>query len=179
PDIAVSNQASGDVSVFLNDRQHSFSQSYRFRAGMGLFGLDSTAATPAITSLEQSVSLAAGDFTGSGRNDLLVVNRGADTFTVLANDGQGGFGEPQPNLTTSTSDGFTLNTQPGPVVAGHFHGPGKPLDVAILMKDRAQVWIYSGNGDGTFRHTFTLPAGAQPTGLNLFHNPQTGFDDIL
>src|SRR5262249_48413628 len=75
PDLAVSNQAWGDVSVFLNDPQHAFAQSYRFRAGTGLYGLDSNGATPAITTLEQSVGLAAGDFTGSGRNDLVVVNR--------------------------------------------------------------------------------------------------------
>jgi hypothetical protein len=144
-----------------------------------LYGLDATAATPAITTLEQSVSLDSGDFTGQGRNDLLVVNRGSDSFSVLANDGQGGFGEPRPSLTTSTSDGSLTSTQAGPVVAGHFRGPGQPLDVAILMKDRAEVWVFTGNGDGTFRHTSTLPAGAQPTGLNLFHNPQTGFDDLL
>jgi hypothetical protein len=179
PDLAVSNQASGDVSLFLNDDRHSFAQSYRFRASTGLYGLDSTAATPAITSLEQSVSLAAGDFTGTGRNDLLVVNRGSDSFTVLPNDGQGGFANPRPSLTTSTSDGSVFNSQAGPVVAGHFRGPGQPLDVAILMKDRAEVWIYSGNGDGTFTNTFSIPAGGQPTGLNLVRNPQTGLDDLL
>jgi hypothetical protein len=122
---------------------------------------------------------AAGDFIGSGRNDLLVVNRGSDSFSILPHDGQGGFASPQPSLTTSTDDGAVLNTQAGPVVAGHFHGPSKPLDVAILMKDRAQVWIFTGNGDGTFRYTLSIPAGSQPTGLNLFHNPQTGFDDLL
>jgi hypothetical protein len=179
PDIAVSNQASGDVSVFLNDSRHSFAQSYRFRAGTGLYGLDSTAATPTITTLEQSVSLAVGDFTGQGRNDLVVVNRGSDSFSILVNDGRGGFANPQAALTTPAGDGTLTSTQAGPVVAGYFHGPGKPLDVAILMKDSAQVWILTGNGDGTFRHTFTLSAGAQPTGLNLFHNPLTGSDDLL
>jgi hypothetical protein len=179
PDIAVSNQASGDVSLFLNDATHSFAQSYRFRAGTGLYGLDTSAATSAITSLEQSVSLASGNFTGQGRNDLLVVNRGSDSFSVLPNDGQGGFANPQPALTTSTSDGTEVNSQAGPVVAGHFRGPSQPLDVAILMKDRGEVWIFSGNGDGTFTHTFTIPAGAQPTGLNLVRNPQTGFEDLL
>jgi hypothetical protein len=179
PDIAVSNQASGDVSVFLNDPQHSFAQSYRFRAGTGLYGLDTTGATPTITSLEQSVSLAIGDFTGQGRNDLLVVNRGSDSFTVLPNDGQGGFADPHATLTTSIRDGSVFNSQAGPVVAGHFRGLGQPLDIAILMKDRAEVWVFSGNGDGTFTHTFTLPAGAQPTGLNLVRNPQTGLEDLL
>jgi hypothetical protein len=179
PDLAVSNQGSGDVSVFLNDPKHSFTRSYRLRAGAGLYGLDTTGATPEISNLEQSVSLAAGDFTGSGRNDLVVVNRGSDSLSVLANDGHGGFADPQPSLTTSTNDGAVINTEAGPIVAGYFHGPGRPIDLALLLEDRGQVWIYTGNGDGTFRHSFTIAAGSQPTGLNLYHNPQTGFDDLL
>src|SRR5262249_24931927 len=39
-DVVVSDQASGDVSVFLNDQAHSFTRTGRFRAGTGLFGLD-------------------------------------------------------------------------------------------------------------------------------------------
>jgi hypothetical protein len=148
-------------------------------AGTGLYGLDTTAATPTLSSLGQSVSLAAADFTGNGRNDLLIVNRGSDSFSILANDGQGGFANPRPVLTTSTSDNTEINTQAGPTVAGHFHEPKKPIEVAILMKDRAEVWIFTGNGEGAFRHTLSIPAGDQPTGLNLFHNPQTGLDDLL
>jgi hypothetical protein len=179
PDIVVSNQASGDVSVFLNDKLHSFTQSDRFRGGTGLYGLDTTTATPSITTLEQSVSLATGDFTGDGRNDVVVVNRGTHSFSVLRNDGTGGFADPQAALTTSTSDGPDVNALPGPIVAGYFHGPSQPLDLTLLMKDRAEVWIYTGNGDGTFTHTFSIAAGAQPTGLNVVRNPKTGQLDLL
>jgi hypothetical protein len=178
-DIMVNNQASGDVSVFLNDKSHSFATSYRFRCDTSLYGLDTATATPTVSSLEQSVGLAAGDFTGQGRNDVVVVNRGSDSFSVLSNDGAGGFADPQPARITSTSDGLNLNTQAGPVVAEYFHGPDQPLDLAVLMLDRAEVWIFTGNGDGTFHHTFTIAAGASPTGLNVFHNPQTGQLDLL
>jgi hypothetical protein len=179
PDIVVSNQAGGDVSVFVNDPGHTFATSYRFRGGTSPYGLDTTAASPTISTIEQSVSLAAGDFTGSGRNDVVVVNRGSDSFSVLPNDGRGGLGNPQAVLTTSTSDGPDVNAQAGPVVGGSFHGPGRPLDLAILMKDRAEVWVYTGAGDGTFRHTFSIPAGANPTGLNAVRNAQTGQLDLL
>lgn len=191
PDIAVSNQDSGDVTVFLNDSrtdpQHPFSQSnsYIYRAGTGLYGLDITDATgdtaaPVITDQEQTVSLAAGNFTGSsGGNDLVVVNRGSDSLSVLANDRQGGFANPQPVLTTSTRDGTEFSTQAGQVIAGQFHGPGAPTDLAVLMQDLGQVWIYTGNGDGAFHHTFSISAGDQPTGLNMVLNPQTGFEDLL
>jgi hypothetical protein len=186
PDIVVSNQVSGDVSVFLNDQRHSFSQGYRFRAGTSLYGLDTTSATPAVSSEVESVSLAAGDFTGSGRADLVVVNRGTHSFSVLSNDGRGGFADPQAALTTSTSDGLSINEQPGPAVAGDFHAAdgldsqraGKD-DVAILMEDRGEVWIYTNQGHGTFMHTFSIAVGSSPTGLSKVRNPSTGFLDLL
>src|SRR5262249_26519143 len=109
-DVVVTNQASGDVSVFLNDPGHSFSRSYRFRAGTGPYGLDTTNG-PVVSALEQTVSLAAGGFTGTGRNDLVVVNRGAHSLSVLPNDGSGGFGDPSVALTTSTSDGLAINNK--------------------------------------------------------------------
>ncbi|MBI5757533.1 MAG: VCBS repeat-containing protein [Planctomycetales bacterium] len=177
-DILVTNQASGDVGVFLNDISHSFSSSARFRAGIGLFGLDATRPEPIVTSLQQSVSMVAGDFLGSGRNDLVVVNRATHSFNVLPNNGRGGFNNPQSNLTTSTSDGFSVNNRPGAVVAGDFNRDGH-LDVAVLMQDSGQVWIFAGHGDGTFRHTFTIAAGDQATGLSVVPGSGNGLLDLL
>src|SRR5262249_18316634 len=135
-------------------------------------------ADPVVSSTEQSISLAAGDFTGSGHNDLVVVNRGTHSFTVLLNDGTGGFSDPQAALTTSTSDGLQINDQPRPVAAGDFNGDRKP-DLAIPMEDRAEVWIFTGDGHGHFTHTFSIAAGTSPTGLSVLRNPQTGLLDLL
>jgi hypothetical protein len=179
PDIVVTNQASGDVTVFLNDPGHSFTTSSRVRAGSGPYRLDPTTATPAVNSLNQPVSLAAGDFTGDGRNDVVVLNRGSDSFTVLPNDGSGGFADPQAALTTSTSDGFAVNAQAGPLVAGSFNGPNQPLDLAVLMADRNQVWIYTGDGHGHFTHTFSTDAGTSPTGLTVVRGSAPGLYDLL
>src|SRR5262249_8410062 len=99
-------------------------------------------------------------------------------FALLRNDGSGGFSDPQPGLTASTSDGSTINNQPGPVVAGDFNDDGKP-DLAILMEDRDQVWIYTNDGHGHFTHTFSKAAGSLPTGLTVVRNPATGFLDLL
>ena len=180
PDIVVSDQASGDVTVLLNDSSHSFATSYRFRAGPGLS--EATDGPPStIVSPDGSVSLVAGDFIGTGRNDLVVVNRGVHSFSVLANDGNGGVANPQASLTFSTSDGLQLNAQPGPLVAGVLSQDDgdSHLDLAILMEDRGEVWIYTGDGQGHFRHTFSIAAGSTPTGLSLVRNPESGFLDLL
>jgi hypothetical protein len=178
PDVVVSDQASGDVTVLLNDAAHSFSKSLRFRAGTGLYGLDAISGGPVISSLAQSVSLVAGNFTEDGRNDLVVVNGGTHSFTVLAGNGDGGFANPQRSLTTSTSDGFRINNRPGAIVTGDFNRDGR-LDLAVLMEDTGQLWIYSGNGDGTFRHTFSIPVGDQATGLSVVPGAGPGLLDLL
>ena len=177
-DIVATDQASGDVSVFLNDNGHSFSTSLRYRGGNGLFGLDSTGAVPVVASLLQSVSLAAGDFTGHGRNDLVVVNRGTHSFSVLSNNGHGGFDNPSLNLTTSTSDGFDINNQPGAVVSGDFNSDGR-LDVAVLMEDTGKLWIFTNQGSGSFRHTFTIAVGDQATALSAIPGDGNGLLDLL
>ena len=177
-DIVATGQASGDISVFLNEFNQSFGTSLRYRAGNGLFGLDTTGPNTAVVSLLQSVSVAAGDFTGNGRNDLVVVNRGAHAFSVLANNGRGGFDNPSLNLTTSTSDGFDINNQAGAVVAGDFNRDGD-LDLAVLMQDTGELWIYTGAGNGTFQHTFSVLVGDQSTGLSVIPGDGSGSLDLL
>jgi uncharacterized repeat protein (TIGR01451 family) len=180
PDIVVSDQAGGDVTVLYNDPTHSFTRMARFRASTGLSGLDMTTATPAVASPAQSVSLVANNFTSSGRQDLVVVNRGTHSFSVLPNDGNGGFHDPQAALTTSTSDGLLINNQPGPVVAGAFNNANNNVDLAVLMEDRGEVWIYTGNGDGTF--TFDgkpLLVGNLATGLSLAPGSGAGKYDLV
>jgi hypothetical protein len=169
-DIVVTDQATGQVTVFLNDPTHSFSTSYTFDAGTG-------PSLPGTTSLEQSVSLATGNFTGSGHTDLVVVNRGSHSFSVLPGDGHGGL-NPSPEYTFSTSDGLAVNEQPGPVVAGDFNRDGHD-DLAILMEDTGEVWIFTNDGQGHFTHTFTLPVGSGATGLAVARDPTTGFLDLL
>ncbi len=160
PDIAVSDESSGDVTILLNDANHTFTTSERFRTDTGLYALDPSSSSPAVVSLASPVGLAAGDFTGFGADDLAVVNRGANTVAVLLNDGNRGFTDPQTALSAATNSGSVSAGFPGPVVVGDFHGPGQPLDLAVLMEDRAEVWVYSGDGAGHFTHTFTVAAGS-------------------
>jgi hypothetical protein len=167
-DIVVTDQASGDVAVILNQGNGAFAPAQLFRAGLGLFGVDATSPTSAVAALVQPVSLAAGNLLGTGHSDLVVVNRGSHSFTVLANGGHGGFANPQPALTTATSLGFNVPNQPGPVVVGDFNHDGQP-DVAILMEDTGQLWVYLNKGHGTYAPPIINAANTfgPPTGLTF------------
>jgi hypothetical protein len=178
PDVVVSDQASGDVTVLLNDPAHTFSTSLRFRASTGLYGLSSSAGAPVASSVAQSVSLVAGDFTGDARADLAVVNQATDSFAILAADGNGGFANPQLELTTSTSDRLTINQRAVAIVAGDFNRDGH-LDLAVLLEDTGQLWIYSGDGAGNFRHTFSIPVGEDATGLTVVPGSENGLLNLL
>ncbi len=187
-DIVVSNQVSGDSSVLFNDSAHLFTQQSRYRAGGGLFDIAGGAGGPTVTSLLQTVGVAAGDFTGSGHNDLVVVNRGVRSFTLLPALGPGRLAAPQPGATYPTSTrpvqvvGLALPGGAVPTVALHDDLPA----VAILMADLGQIWVYRNQGDGTFAAPVQVDAGNAPTGFavaTVAGQPAllvgNGFGDVL
>jgi hypothetical protein len=178
PDVLVSDQASGDVTVILNDASHTFEDVRRFRAGTWPYGLEGLPAQPSLRSFAQSVTLVVGDFSGQGRNDLAVVNQATHRVVILAADGHGSFADPQLGLTFSTSDGSNTNARPGAIAAGDFNRDGT-TDLAVLMEDTGQVWIYAGQGDGTFRHTFSIPVGDAATGLAVVPGNGPGLLNLL
>ena len=178
PDIIVTDQASGEVTVLLNDPSHRFGQSLTFAAGAGPYGVDTASGSPTESAFAGSVSLVAGDFIAGGGDDLAVLDQETHSFTVLAADGDGGLAAPRTGLTTSTSDGLAINNRPVAMVAGEFT-IGGPMDLAVLMEDTGQVWIYTGNGDGTFRHTSSIPVGDEATGLSVVPGDGPGLLDLL
>jgi hypothetical protein len=167
PDVVISDQVSGDFTVLVNDSTPSspptFSQEYRYRAGAGLFDIsaDPNTGEPSILSQLQTAGLAAGDFTGSGSDALVVLNRGARGFTLLPTLGQGRFADPLPGNTY-----FPTGSQPSQVVPITLPGDTLP-SVAVLMEDLSQVWIYRTNGDGTFAPPVKVDAGNAPTGFSV------------
>jgi hypothetical protein len=173
-DIVVCDQISGDVCVLFNDPTHSFSVSSRFRATPGATATDGFG----VTSNALSVSLTAGYFTGDQNPDLVVINRGTRTISLLPGDAQGGFGAPRPAVKTIGGAAFNLSDKAGSVVAGDFNHDGI-LDLAVLMEDLAQVWIFTGLGNGKLAPPAVLPAGALPTGLSVINDSRTGRLDLL
>ena len=178
PDIVVTDQSSGDVTILLNDPTHSFSQSLRFRAGTGPDTVNAFAGNAALSSSAQSVGLAVGDFTGSGRIDLVVVNAERPLISRSCPTTASASATHALSLTTSTSGGFQINNQPGAVVAGDYNRDGKP-DLAVLMQDTGQIWIYTNNGDGTFLHTSSIPVGDEAAGLSLAPGSAPDLLDLL
>jgi FG-GAP-like repeat len=178
PDIVVTDQASGDVTVLLNNLAHSFSQQLRLSAGAEPSTLSATSSGLSRSSVTLPVSAVAGDFLGNGQTDLVVVDRGAHSFTILAGDGYGSFLDPERSLTTSTSGGDNINNQPGAVVAGDFNRAGR-LDLAVLMQDTGEVWVFTNEGNGKFNHTFTINVGDDATGLSVVPGNGLGLLNLL
>jgi hypothetical protein len=92
-------RVSGDVSLLLNDDLHPFVTVARFRAGTGLYGVESRNGDMRVRSLERTTGIATGDFNGDGVNDLIVTNTGANSVSVPAGHQDRGFLNPQPGLT--------------------------------------------------------------------------------
>ena len=103
------------------------------------------------------VGQAVGDFNADRKADLVVVNQGSNTISVLLGNGNGTF-QPRTDYTTGT----------GPVGAavGDFNGDGK-LDIAVANKGANSVSILLGNGDGTFGPKTDIALPLTPVALTV------------
>jgi hypothetical protein len=174
PDILITNQFSGDVSVLLNDPAAPFTQELRFRAGSDPFGLGQLVPSAATTvqSLNDPVALAAGDFNGDGKTDVVVLNRFADSASVLQGDGSGGLLNPQDALT------FPAGLDPEAVAVADFNCDGVP-DLAVLDRGTGTINIFLGQKDGEFTQVGSVSAGNDPTGLAVADVNGNGEPDLL
>src|SRR5271157_1132232 len=119
-DMAVANDGSNNVSVFLGNGDGTFRPAVNYPAGSG------------------ATAVAVGDFNGDGKLDLVVANVGAGTFSLLLGNGDGTF-----QAKTDTSVLFGAMS----LAVGDFNKDGKP-DVAVLSI--LGVTVYLGTGGGKF-----------------------------
>jgi hypothetical protein len=115
--------------------------------GGGTFGQQTvTAGGSPINVGSNPLGVVAGDFNNNGKIDIVVLNSGDNTTSILNGNGAGGF----------TASGTTRTTGNGPVaiVAGDFDGDGN-LDFAVANSTDKTIWVRLGNGDGTFSNHAT------------------------
>jgi hypothetical protein len=172
PDIVVTNQFSGDVSVLRNEGAAGFASESRFRAGTGLYWLEGRDGNLVVTSREGTAGLVTGDFGGGSGSDLVAVNSGANSFSVLTSDGEGGFLNPTADQT------YLTGLRPTVGVAGRFTA-GPNLDVAVLDEGSDDIAIFLGDGHGGFTRAATVNAGNLPTGLAVADVNRDGNLDLL
>ena len=111
-------------------------------------------------------AVAAGDFNGDGKPDLAVVNNGANSVSILLNNGNGTF----PSTPSYT---YSVGSSPSAIAVGDFNGDGK-LDLAIVDTTSNRVSILLGNGDGTFLSKPDLATGTAPFSIAVGNfNPGT------
>lgn len=96
--------------------------------------------------------LAAGDFNGDGRMDLLATSESASSVAVFLGNGDGTF-------TPLAGNPIPAGQSPTYLALGDFNGDGK-LDVAVSNTYINSITILLGNGDGTFTQATNPPAAA-------------------
>ena len=125
-DIAVANNSNNSVSILLNN---------------GSAGFAPASGSP-VTVGAGPRGLARGDLDGDGDTDLAVANFGANTLSILLNDGSAGF---------SPAGGSPLVTGNNPynVAIGDLDGDGD-LDIAVSNSGSSSVSVFINNGSAGF-----------------------------
>ncbi len=111
--------------------------------------------------------MVAGTFRPGGPQDLVAINPGSNTFSVLKALGDGRYANPDPSSTKSPSQ---------MAVVADFTGNGLD-DLAVL--DGSNVEIFLNDGQGGFSGPMLVGAGDNPTGLAVADVNGDGIPDLL
>lgn len=136
-----------DLIVMNENQNGSFNGSFSVFLGKG----DGTFQAPLTNSAPFDPSfIAASDFNGDGKADLLVASGGVSSLSIYLGNGDGtfrlGFEGAGPPF-------------PGHVVVADFNGDGK-ADLAVYGMATIQIWL--GIGDGNFLAPLSVSAGGGP-----------------
>lgn len=162
PDIVVTNEASGSISVFLNN---------------GSGGLNAATVIPipyGTASANHPRGVAVGDFNDDGKDDIAVTSWGTSVLSIWTGNGDGTFTH------VGTESPIYINDQlgkPWGIVADDFDGDGND-DLAIAFNAVNQVERLVSNGDGTFAYGGLFSVGTGPRNLGVGDVSGDGWDDI-
>jgi hypothetical protein len=122
-------------------------------------------------------AVAAGDFDGDGRLDIVVANGaynqpGPGKMSVLLGNGDGTF---------RAAESYAVEPGPQSVAVGDFDGDGR-LDVAVAgfnpMTSEGTVAILRGHGDGTFQAAQNYAAGSGASSVVAADFNRDGYPDL-
>ncbi|MEZ0064462.1 hypothetical protein ABIA32_000450 [Streptacidiphilus sp. MAP12-20] len=133
-DLAVANVGDDTVSILRGNGDGTFQAPQTYPTG--------TNSNPA--------SIAVGDFTGNGVQDLAVADDGIGKVSVFLGNGDGTF---QPQRL------YPAGVVPISVAAADLTGNGH-LDLVLADEGDGQVHVLRGNGDGSFQPPRDYPAGS-------------------
>lgn len=112
----------------------------------------------AIGEVRHPSAIAAGDFNGDGKMDVVVASDGSNDVTVLLGDGRGGLRQ---------GASVPAGAHPAEIFVGDFDRDGHP-DLGIANHDTSFVTILLGDGKGAFR-----PAPGSPLTVHSKPHPHT------
>ena len=135
PDIVAANQGSNTVSILLGNGMGGFAAAAGSPVGVG----------------NAPASVAVSDLNLDGKPDVVVVNRGSDTMTILLGNGSGGFVE-------AAGSPIGTGKTPASVAVGDFNLDGRP-DIAVANRGSGTMTILLGNGLGGFSEAAGSPVG--------------------
>jgi len=144
-DLITTNFTDNTVSVLLGAGDGTFGTQTTFPTGVGPVW--------ATTGIFRTAS-------GSAILDLAVANQTANTISILLGNGDGTF---------QTKSDIPAGAAPISVIAKNLHdlnGSGN-LDLIVANHDDNTIYVYTGNGDGTFKapNIIQLPNGSGPAAL--------------
>jgi hypothetical protein len=114
------------------------------------------------------ISVAVADLTGNGILDVVLVNSGTSSVSILRGNGDGTF---------QTAKDYSTGKLPRSVAVGDFNGDGVP-DLAVASANSNSVSILVGNGDGAFKAPQDIPVGKAPYSVTAGDFTGTGIDDL-
>jgi hypothetical protein len=149
-DLAVANNGSNNVSVFLGNGDGTFQAPKTYAAG------------------SHPASVAVGDFTGRGIQDLAVANAGATTVSVFLGNGDGTF---------QAARNVANGNAPITVAVADLTGDGI-TDLVTVSETSNNVGVLLGNGDGTFQAARHFAAGVNPFAVAVGDFTGDGVPDL-
>lgn len=166
-DLAIAGSSQSNISLLLGNGDGSFNIAQSiFIPGAIPGGIDFK-------------SIKSGDFNNDGHEDLIAAGFRQYSAVILFGDGHGNFSAPQYLIAsiTGTSKPVRLSGLSA-VEVGDFNEDGN-FDVAVLNRDESSVFVFFGNGNGTFSPPVSFEAGVNPRSLSVRDINKDGHEDLI